>query len=126
MKTTFPENAAVEEYWKKGKCPEYYRLQVLFYLAVMDLDEAYIACMWGFDEKKNYACVRIERNMEEEADLIERNVRFWNTYVIQGKSHRWNCPRNRRIRLQTCGRILVSCGSRIFHVLFSIRIIRWM
>lgn len=85
LKTTFPENAAVEEYWKKGKCPEYYRLQVLFYLAVMDLDEAYIACMWGFDEKKNYACVRIERNMEEEADLIERNVRFWNTYVIPRK-----------------------------------------
>ena len=82
IKTTFPQNKAVEQYWKKGICPEYYRLQVMFYMAVMDLDEAYIACMWGFDEKENYVQIRITRNLAEEEEMLERNRKFWETYVV--------------------------------------------
>lgn len=85
LKTTFPESQDVWNLWKKGICPEHYRLQVLFYMMVLDLDEAYVACMWGFDEKKDYVHIRIERDMEEEAELLKRNVDFWDQFVIPGK-----------------------------------------
>ena len=63
-KTTNYENTKGIIEWKKGVCPIYYLLQVMFYLWVLDLNTAYICCCWGFYQKNgsSYSVIKIERN----------------------------------------------------------------
>ena len=60
------------EDWADGQIPYYYELQVRFYLAVMDLEFADIACMWGFNPETDMAVRRINRDFAIEAVLFDR------------------------------------------------------
>lgn len=72
-KTTNYENTKGIIEWKKGVCPIYYLLQVMFYLWVMDMDTAYICCCWGFyqEDGRNYSVIRIDRNRHIEQKMVE-------------------------------------------------------
>ena len=58
--------------WSDGLIPYYYELQVRFYLAVMDLEFADIACMWGFNPDSDMAIQRINRDLAIEETIFER------------------------------------------------------
>lgn len=74
-KTTAMSN---KEQWEDGAVPFHYELQVRHYLAVMNLDVAYIACLYGNNDA-SFAYQRIERDLEAEEDLIQREKEFWET-----------------------------------------------
>ncbi|MCL2301375.1 MAG: YqaJ viral recombinase family protein [Firmicutes bacterium] len=57
--------------WTDDQIPYYYELQVRFYLAVMDLDFADIACMWGFNPETDMAIRRVNRDRAIEAYIFE-------------------------------------------------------
>lgn len=71
-KTTNYENTKGIIEWKKGVCPIYYLLQVMFYLWVLDLNTAYICCCWGFYQKNgsSYSVIKIERNRFMEEKMV--------------------------------------------------------
>jgi len=58
--------------WAEGQIPYFYELQVRYYLAVMDLDFADIACMWGFNPETDMAICRINRDSAAEALIFEK------------------------------------------------------
>lgn len=66
--------------WEDGAVPFYYELQVRHYMAVMNIDVAYIACLYGNNDS-SFVYQRIERDLEMEEDLIQRETDFWNRYV---------------------------------------------
>ena len=68
-KTTSWRNA---ESWADGAIPYQYELQVRFYMAVMDLEYADLACMWGFDADKEMAIRRVNRDRDAEVMIFER------------------------------------------------------
>lgn len=80
-KTVLPTSPAVNNYWKRGLVPPYYQVQVMFYMMIMNLDEAYIAASWGFGEE-DFAYIPIKRDMQKENMLLQKNVYFWERYVI--------------------------------------------
>lgn len=74
---------------KNPLVPEYYYWQVQHYMEVMDIDVAYIACLWGSNE--NDFCYReIKRSREDGRRLREAELRFWNDYVVPMKSPYYN------------------------------------
>lgn len=77
-KTTAMSN---KEQWEDGAVPFHYELQVRHYLAVMNLDVAYIACLYGNNDA-SFVYQRIERDLEAEEDLIQREKEFWESYVL--------------------------------------------
>jgi len=58
--------------WADGAVPAYYELQTRFYMAVMDMEYADIACIWGMNPETDIAICRINRNRETEAIIFER------------------------------------------------------
>jgi putative phage-type endonuclease len=58
--------------WADGAIPHYYELQVRFYLAVMDLEFADIACLWGTHPVNDMAVCRIHRDPDIESMIFER------------------------------------------------------
>lgn len=66
--------------WADEKYPYQYELQVRHYLAVMNLDFAYIACLWGNNEN-DFAYRYIERDYEFEDEIIEMEQSFWEENV---------------------------------------------
>lgn len=72
-KTTSWRNA---ENWADDAVPHNYELQVRFYMAVMDLEYADLACMWGFDADKEMAIRRIYRDRDIEAMIFEKLDEF--------------------------------------------------
>ena len=58
--------------WADGAIPHHYELQVRFYMAVMDLEYADLACMWGFDAEKEMAIRRVRRDRGIEAIVFAR------------------------------------------------------
>jgi len=58
--------------WVDDTVPHHYELQVRFYLAVMDLEFADIACMWGTNPNTDMAIRRINRDRDIEAAIFER------------------------------------------------------
>ena len=56
--------------WKNGIVPLYYELQVRYYLAIMNLPWAYIACAWGFRQDQ-MAVIKIERELDVEENMME-------------------------------------------------------
>jgi len=58
--------------WADDAIPRYYELQVRFYLAVMDLDFADIACLWGTHPTNDMAIRRINRDIAIEAMIFEK------------------------------------------------------
>jgi len=62
--------------WADGAIPHYYELQVRFYLAVMDLEFADIACLWGTNPETDMAIRRIHRDRDIEAMIFEKLDEF--------------------------------------------------
>ena len=60
------------EDWVDGSIPHYYELQVRFYLAVMDMEFADIACLWGTNPESDMVVKRITRDREIEALIFEQ------------------------------------------------------
>ncbi len=65
------------EKWKSGIVPKKYEWQCRYYMATMDLDYCYIACMWGYSVNE-MAVIKIERDkaiedlmMNEVAEFVE-------------------------------------------------------
>lgn len=82
IKTTASMHTVIE-YWQQGKVPPYYLTQVRHYMAVVNIDTFYVFCAWGlnFDE---CACIRVDRNLDVEAELVETEVTMWNNHVVAG------------------------------------------
>ena len=53
--------------WDDGEIPDHYVLQVRHYLSVMNMDKAYIACLYGNNENE-FVIRPIERDMMEEEE----------------------------------------------------------
>lgn len=64
--------------WDDGGVPFHYECQVRHYMAVMNIDAAYIACL--FENSSDTMAIRkIERDLDFEANLIEAEQDFWNS-----------------------------------------------
>lgn len=74
-KTTSAHNFETIGKWKDGICPEYYDLQVRWYMAIMDINVAYICCVWSLDEKDK-AIIRIERDRQYEEEIFDTVSKF--------------------------------------------------
>lgn len=78
IKTTSLRSPSIEEDWKKGIVPPYYDVQVRHYMAVLDIDHAYICCAWGMKvDDESMAVIRIDRDMEAEERIMKAESDFW-------------------------------------------------
>lgn len=69
-------NYNCQEKWANNTIPVNYEYQVRHYMSVMNIDKAYIACLYGNNEEEFF--IRpIERDMEIEEDLIAEEKYFW-------------------------------------------------
>jgi len=68
-KTTSYRNYDTVAEWKDGIVPKYYEDQVRFYMAVMNVDFAYIICSWGFKPDET-SVILIQRDDEYEEELM--------------------------------------------------------
>ena len=68
--------------WDNEQIPANYELQVRHYLAVMNMDRAYIACLYGNNENE-FVYRSIERDLIEEENIIEQEEYFWREYVMK-------------------------------------------
>ena len=66
--------------WENDAVPYNYELQVRHYMAVMDIDFAYIACLMGNSEN-DFLYRLIERDLDFEQDIIAQEQYFWEEYV---------------------------------------------
>ncbi|MGL5254541.1 MAG: YqaJ viral recombinase family protein [Brevinema sp.] len=76
-------NYNCQDKWSDGAIPLNYEYQTRHYMAVMDIDVAYIACLFGNNESE-FVIRKIERDMDEENELIREEQFFWDEYVIKG------------------------------------------
>ena len=76
-------NHYAKENWDDDAVPVNYELQVRHYMAVMDIDVAYIACLMGNNES-DFVWRRIDRDMAYEDDIIATEIDFWQNYVEAG------------------------------------------
>lgn len=67
--------------WANGAVPRHYELQVKHYMAVMNIDVAYIACLFSNSES-DFVWRKIERDLDEEENNILLLQNFWNRYVL--------------------------------------------
>lgn len=65
--------------WEGQDIPQEYLIQVLHYMAVGNFQKGYIACLIG---NHKFVWKEIERDEKMIADLIKKEVHFWNTFVI--------------------------------------------
>ncbi len=66
--------------WEDGGIPDHYVLQVRHYLSVMNMDKAYIACLYGNNENE-FVIRPIDRDVMEEEEIISQEEYFWKEYV---------------------------------------------
>lgn len=85
IKTTNWRNVATIEEWKSGVVPPYYEAQVRHYMAVMNLPFFYICCAWGFNSEDEAVLIKIDRDMNLEAQLMNEEREFWENHVIAGE-----------------------------------------
>ncbi len=78
-KTTNYQN---RDAWDDEKFPYQYELQIRHYMAVMNLDFCYIACLWGNNEK-DFTYRYVERDYDFEDQIIEAEEYFWEEYVTK-------------------------------------------
>jgi len=67
--------------WANGAVPRHYELQVRHYMAVMNIDVAYIACLFSNSEN-DFVWRKIERDIDEEENIILQLQEFWTRHVI--------------------------------------------
>jgi len=70
-----------KEKWLNGKVPIYYEYQVRHYLSVLNVNVAYIACLFGNNED-DFIYSKIERDLGIEQILITEECSFWNDSVL--------------------------------------------
>lgn len=68
------------DHWAEGAVPYMYELQVRHYMAVMNLNVVYIACLYG-NNASSFVYRKIERDLETEEDIIYREKQFWEKHV---------------------------------------------
>lgn len=66
--------------WANDGVPRHYELQVRHYMSVMNIDVAYIACLFSNSEK-DFVWRKIERDLDEEENTILQLQDFWTRYV---------------------------------------------
>lgn len=76
-------NYNCQDKWANGSVPPNYEFQVRHYMAVMNLDVAYIACLYGNNENE-FIIRKVERDIAEEQELIEQERYFWEEHVMKG------------------------------------------
>ena len=69
--------------WQDGAVPLNYELQGRHYMAVMNIDTVFFACLFGNNEGE-FVYRKVERDHDQEADLIEQEQFFWEEYVRKG------------------------------------------
>ena len=67
--------------WANGAVPRHYELQVRHYMSVMNIDVAFIACLFSNNEN-DFVWQKIERDLEEEENTIMELSAFWNNHVM--------------------------------------------
>jgi len=67
--------------WANGSVPRHYELQVRHYMAVMNIDVAFIACLFSNNEN-DFVWQKIERDLDEEENTIMELEAFWRNYVL--------------------------------------------
>lgn len=72
----------VQYLWANGAVPRHYELQVRHYMAVMNIDVAYIACLFSNNEN-DFVWQKIERDLDEEESNILQLQDFWENYVLR-------------------------------------------
>ena len=75
IKRTSDRNFDVIQEWQAGKVPIYYELQVRYYLAIMNLQFAYIVCSWGH-RLDQMAVIRIDRDYIIEEEMFAGIAEF--------------------------------------------------
>ncbi len=73
-------NYNARDKWADDAIPINYQYQVRHYLAVMNMQKAYIACLYGNNENE-FVYRLIERDMIEEEEIISQEEYFWKEYV---------------------------------------------
>lgn len=61
--------------WKQGTVPKKYEWQCRYYMATMNLDYCYIACMWGYSIDE-MAVIKIDRDKAIEDTMMEEIAEF--------------------------------------------------
>jgi putative phage-type endonuclease len=79
-KTSNPNN---KEKWANESVPLNYEWQCRHYMAVMNLDFVWIACLFS-NTDNDFVMRKIERDLDIEADMIAAESDFWNGYVQAG------------------------------------------
>ena len=74
-------NLHAKDKWADETIPYNYELQGRHYMAVMDLDFCWFACLFGNNEN-DYVQRIVERDREIEQDIIVEEEHFWNDYVL--------------------------------------------
>ena len=67
--------------WANGAVPRHYELQVRHYMSVMNIDVAFIACLFSNNEN-DFVWQKIERDLDEEENTIIELAAFWNDHVM--------------------------------------------
>lgn len=70
--------------WANGAIPRHYELQVRHYMSVMNINKAYIACLFSNNED-DFVWRTIERDLDEEESNILQLQHFWLEYVCNRK-----------------------------------------
>ncbi|MCL2620280.1 MAG: YqaJ viral recombinase family protein [Defluviitaleaceae bacterium] len=76
-------NIHAKEKWADDAVPLNYELQCRHYMAVMNVDVVFIACLFGNNEN-DFLWRRIDRCLDFEADVIDAEEHFWNNHVLAG------------------------------------------
>ena len=75
-KTTRSNNKA---HWADDAIPEHYIYQIRHYMAVMNINKVFIACL--FTDDLDFVYRTVDRDMMEEENIIEQESCFWHDFV---------------------------------------------
>ena len=77
--------------WADGNIPLHYELQGRHYAAVTNTKGVIFLCLYGNSED-TFLMRRIERDLRQEADLIEQEAYFWNEFVLKKQAPEYTEP----------------------------------
>lgn len=80
-KTTFSYHM---DEWENGKVPRHYELQGRHYMAVTNVQGVIFLCLHGNSED-TFIERRLDRDLDQEGELIEQEAYFWNQCVQMGQ-----------------------------------------
>lgn len=69
--------------WRDNQVPVNYEWQCRHYMAVMNVDMVYIACLYGNNDAE-YFIRKIERDLDKEQELILAEKEFWEKHIQAG------------------------------------------